>query len=437
MKHIEQIKSFVLFLLVILSLILTFSIWTYTPDYQPIKDSQVEPITVGQQKELHEVLKPYRILAHDNGKLLGTIQSTQIDRIMNTLTDLSASNLIFMQSNLSEEEINSAIHTDNRMTLFFSYEVPMETFLSVLEFSQNDLPETTFSHLIIDWSEFSQTNSIQFLFISEENRTLYRTDVALSKNNFENTFMEVVNYTEPYSEIERTNNFSLYVPTEKVEIPKFTYSINQVSPDKFKNILFKDSNIVQKNIESNTSTKYTDGMAAMTSDASTRTINFVYPASESIGEMKPSVLFQNSFDFVNDHGGLTGDYRYVYSNVLKHVTEYQLFAHDLPVFSQVTSTRIVTTWGDNQIFQYKRPSFILDTPFDISNQQLPSGVEVAEALPSIEDINEIVLGYYLSQEEKNYNFVYTLIPSWFTINKDGSWTRLTTETMGGAEYGLE
>lgn len=70
--------------------------------------------------------------------------------------------------------------------------------------------------------------------------------MALSKNNFENTFMEVVNYTEPYSEIERTNNFSLYVPTEKVEIPKFTYSINQVSPDKFKNILFKDSNIVQK-----------------------------------------------------------------------------------------------------------------------------------------------------------------------------------------------
>lgn len=55
---------------------------------------------------------------------------------MNTLTDLSASNLIFMQSNLSEEEINSAIHTDNRMTLFFSYEVPMETFLSVLEFSK-------------------------------------------------------------------------------------------------------------------------------------------------------------------------------------------------------------------------------------------------------------------------------------------------------------
>lgn len=437
MKHIEQIKSFVLFLLVILSLILTFSIWTYTPNYQPIEGSQVEQITVGEQKELHEVLKPYRILAHENDKLLGTIQSSQIDRIMKTMADLSASNLIFMQSNLSEEEINSAIHTDKRMTLFFSYEVPMETFLSVLEFSQNDLPETTFSHLIIDWSEYSKTNSIQFLFISEENRTLYSTDVAISKNNFESTFMEVVNQSVPYTELERKNNLSLYVSTNPVEVPKFTYSINQVSPETFKDILFKDSNIVQKNIESNTSTKYTDGMAAMTSDASTRTINFVYPASESIDEIKPSVLFQDSFDFINDHGGLTGDYRYVYSNVFKHVTEYQLFAHDLPVFSQITSTRISTTWGDNQIFQYKRPSFILDTPFDISNQLLPSGAEVGEALPSIEDINEIVLGYYLSQEEKNYNFVYTLIPSWFTINNDGSWTRLTTESIGGAEYGLE
>ncbi len=37
MKYIEPVKSVVLFLLVMLSVILTFLIWTYTPDYKYIE----------------------------------------------------------------------------------------------------------------------------------------------------------------------------------------------------------------------------------------------------------------------------------------------------------------------------------------------------------------------------------------------------------------
>ena len=41
LKYVEQIKSIVLTLLVVLSVTLTFTIWTYTPTYETIEQAPV------------------------------------------------------------------------------------------------------------------------------------------------------------------------------------------------------------------------------------------------------------------------------------------------------------------------------------------------------------------------------------------------------------
>lgn len=430
MKHIEQIKSFVLFLLVFLSLILTFSIWNYTPDYQNIENPQGEQITVDNKKEVQEVLKPYRILSHQDGSFLGTTSSAAINNVMDAIGDLDAMELKYIQGNLSEEKINSMIHSENRMTLFFPAEIPINTFRSVLKFNHNELPESGFSYLLIDWSNLEQTN-LEISFISKEEHTLYSTDIAFDEERFEATFMKAIQKSVPYEEIVRPNEFSLYVPTNPVDLVQYTYYIDEISPETFKDILFKDANIVEENNESNT---YTDGMAMMTSDSGTKTINYVYPAAESITEMKRSELMQDSFDFVNEHGGLTGDYRYSYSNVPNHIIEYQLFLQGLPVFSSITSTRIAITWGENQVFKYKRPYYSFGVS-ESSTRQLPSGLEVIKKLQSLQDIDDLVLGYYLTPDPSKPK-VYSLEPSWFVI-RNGSGSRLMTEPVGGIRYGLE
>lgn len=436
MKYVEPLKSAFLLLLVILSMILTFSIWSYTPPYQVIEDSQVKQITVGDQKELRQVLKPYRVLVNENESLSGTINDSVIEDLMTTFSNLTASELRFVQSNLTEEKINSMIRTNDRMTLSFSAEVPINTFRSVLEFAQSELPEVSFKSLIIDWSKFNQTRNLQLLFVSEKNRTLYSTEVALSDEHFNATFKEAVRQAVPYEEIKRDDKLSLYIPVDPIEVVQYTYYIDKISPDKFKQLLFNDPNIVKKSIESVNSAKYTSSMAFMTSDTNTKTLNYVYPTSESIGEIKESILLQDSFDFINDHGGLTGDFRYAYMNARTHITEYQLFLEGLPVFSNVTSTRITTIWGDKQIFRYKRPYYLLE--MDITSEKsirtLPSGAEIIQSIPDLNEIENIVVGYYLKKNENE--LLYTLEPCWFTINH-GSWTQITTESLGGSEYGLE
>ncbi len=178
----------------------------------------------------------------------------------------------------------------------------------------------------------------------------------------------------------------------------------------------------------------------MTVDTSSRVINYVYPASESFGEIPTSKLLQDSFEFVNDHGGFTGDYRFKNMNATKHIVEYQLYLQGLPVFSNINSTKISTTWGDNQIFRYRRPYYFLDS--NISSEKnivkLPSGVDMIETIKrskniKLESIDELYLGYYFSQINESG---YTLEPRWFAIIND-NWVDLTSEILGGDEYGLE
>ncbi|MFC7687751.1 YycH family regulatory protein [Ureibacillus sp. GCM10028918] len=433
MKHVEQIKSLVLFLLVVLSLILTFSIWTYTPNYESIEDSTVQQVKIGKQKEsIQEVLKPYRILSHQNGSFLGTGSATASKDVMDAFKGLNATELTSMQR-LSEEEINNKIHSENQMTLFFSSEVPINAFRSVFQFTQGDLYDFTFSYILVDWSNL-KNKILDLSLISKENQTMYTTVVAISEEQFNSTFMKAVQQSVPYEEIERPNELSLYVPSNPVDLFQYTYYIDEISPETFKNVLFKDTNLVRKNIESNS---YTDGTAMMTPDSRKKTISYVYPQSDSIfeiPEIEPSELLQDSYDFINQHGGLTGDYRYNYSNVANRYIEYQLFLHGLPVYSSSISTRIAITWGDNQVFEYTRPYYLFG--ISVSNPwQLPSGPEIIDTIENLDDIEELVLGYYLTPDSPESK-VYSLEPSWFAI-RDGNPVPLTTKPVGGAQYGLE
>lgn len=439
-RHIEQVKSVVLLLLVLLSLILTFLIWTYTPNFQIIEDPEVEQITIGNQKEVKDVLKPHRILVRDNNNWIGTHDTKPVDLVMNNLTNWKGTELTFVRGNLTDVEMNELLSANERMTLCFPVEIPVNVFSSILHLSQAELPEMTFNHLIMDLGKI-QNNTMQIYFVSEQNRTLYVTNVTILEDQFQPYIQNVVQDLIPYEEIKRGNKLSLYVPKEKVELVKYTYYIEEISPDELKEALFIDPTIVKKTTENGDSIKYTDGTYLMTIDKTNKLINYVYPASESIVAIPPSRLLDDSFEFVNEHGGFTDDFRLISMNISKHLMEYQLFKQEYPVFGTAASTRISTTWGEKEIFRYKRPYYRLDMdiPSEKTLQQLPSGIEMINTINQsnidLNSIEDIVLGYYLTENDDNKP-LYTLEPSWFAI-QGGNWVKLTSEKLGGTGNGLE
>jgi len=81
----------------------------------------------------------------------------------------------------------------------------------------------------------------------------------------------------------------------------------------------------------------------------------------------------------------------------------------------------------------------MDISLEKEIKELASGAEIAERLKSansipLSDIDEIVLGYYLTQNQEQNIFIFE--PCWFVI-RNGTWTKLTPEVLGGVKNGLE
>lgn len=441
MKYIEQVKSITLTLLVLLSIALTFFIWTYTPNYDLIEQAETQQVTIGEKKELEATLKPYKMLYRFQEEWRGTLSSGAMDGVMTAFSEWQEVNLRQIDTNVSDEAINAMMRKENRFTLFFMGDIPLQAFRSIVPFGEKELPEVSFNRIVVDWKDY-RAKQLNVYFINTNKNYIYKATAQTATGlYFYETIIEPAKEYGLYEEIERESGLSLYTIDEPVEAIKYTYYIDEIQPELFKNVLFADPKLVQRNIDSSNSQKYTDGMSLMTVDTANNTLNYVYPAAESSKSILPSRLLENSFDFINEHGGMTDDYRLILLNEANHQTDYLLFLEGLPVISNETLTRISTTWGDNRVFRYKRPYFSLD--MDITSEKeitaLPSGQAVMEWLKTkpeqdVSELREVVIGYYLSVAE-NQN-LYTLEPSWFYV-QNGSWTRITPEMLGGVMYGLE
>lgn len=434
MKYIEPVKSVVLFLLVMLSIVLTYTIWTYTPDYEYIEKTEVKDIQIGTKKSIEEVFKPYKAIFRMDDEWTGTFSNGAIKDLMSAFREWTAFDLEQVNSNISPNYLNEMIRTKNHLTVFFAGEVPFSTFNSILKFSDEELPETTFNRMIINWDEYSN-KELDVFFASSNHTSLLRTHVKIpDANQFLEEVIEPSKQYDVYREVEREGYKSLYIIDDKIELLKYTYIFNDLSPELFKDVLFTNPNTV-RNEERTTFEKYSDAISEMTVDTEYKLLNYVYPAAESNGSIVPSKIVKDSFDFVNEHGGFTGDYRYVSMNLSENQMDYRLYSQGLPVYSNQITTRITTIWGDNRIFRYKRPSFLLD--MDITTEKevkvMPSGTEVIGKIENMDNIDlsaidDIVVGYFLTQDETQE--LFKLEPNWFAIYK-GNWMLLTPEILGG------
>jgi regulatory protein YycH of two-component signal transduction system YycFG len=305
-----------------------------------------------------------------------------------------------------------------------------------LKFETEELPEMSFDRIIIDWNDLSKDRKLTVLLLNTTNRTMYRTSIEnQGESRVLTTFVDPTKSFFIYTEIKRDNLLSLYTAVNPVDAVKYMYYMNEIPIEKFKRVLFQHQDIVQQSDETATTRKYNDNMSFMTVDTKNRILNYVYPASEGLANIVPSKLLNESFDFINEHGGYNADYRLSFINTDKHIVDYQLYYQGLPVFSTETTTKISTTWGDEQVHKYRRPYYVLemDIPGEMKIKELPSGVEIAEKyIQSQENVKDLVLGYYLVQNP-DYS---ELEPAWFIL-KENSWERIKLEGIGGMTNGLE
>lgn len=438
LKYVETVKSIILTLLVALSMLLTFSIWTYSPRYETIEQLPPVDISIGDKKKIDEIIKPYKVVFNFDNALKGTTDSDKIDRIMDEITDWKIADISPVYDNFTTENISTLLRKPNRFIVFFQSEIPLSVYDSVLKI-EAPTPEISFNQIVVEWKP--DNTAMTVYFVSKVNKKLYSAKVkAEDYQSLDNSILTKGRELQEYRDVKPDSSSYLVVSEEPVEAIKDTFLADEVPINKFRDALFSDANAVRNSQVGIHQEELADDHAMMNVFTEKKILKYVSPNVDSRELAIPSELLINTINFVNEHGGWTDEFRLASMDAKTRIAHFRLFLHGLPVYTDSSSSaEIELKWGKNQIYSYYRPYYRLNSlnPAKTEVELLPPGTDIAESLRKsdkldFDAVEEITPGYFMKYKPG----LFVMEPAWFYLI-NGNWSRFSPESLGGELSGLE
>ncbi|MGE7648542.1 YycH family regulatory protein [Peribacillus frigoritolerans] len=443
--NFERAKSIILIILVGTSIFLTWSIWTYEPEYDPFEQSS-EFIKIKSDVQIvSDVIKPVSILFHGNGQHFQTSNPAEINEMEKQFSQWRFRGIKEISVNRLQRKFDDFVHEDGSIEIEFSDDIPISLYKTVLNITDKEVPKLSFDRIIIKQKNISGNESAVY-FVSYDRRKIYQGMVDSKKlRNFMDSFYRGSYYKYPKYTAETINSKrTLFVPENPVEINRLQYYIDSLDIGDLKSALFINPKYVRQEPVS-VGEEYTDGTRLMTVNKENYLISYINPAQKSKLFDSSSDLLQKSIDFINEHAGWeNNNYRFAYMSENEQRVVFRLFVNGYPAFNESGMTEIEQIWGKEEIYSYDRPYFKLDSvlPSVGSAKTLPSGKEVVNQLKSKDNIDfksveDISIGYKLDKSlDSKLVTLVTLEPTWYYRIGD-KWFIVPFDDTGGDRSGLE
>lgn len=442
MRYVEQIKSFALLLLILLSLALTFTIWTFTPTHETIEPTTTVDEPIAETRNTEEVVRPVQLLFHNDDEVTGTREQSKVQLLIDALKLWEIQDVRLVQEKASPETLKSYMHSSNRAVIYYPAPVPFPVVDSITNIIDTAIPESSFDRIVIEW-EAPTNDRPAIYFINTLSGRIYQAAIpAEDRRQFQLEILaDAVNY-EPYITNEKIGQLPIYVQEGEVEKASVDYVPEEISTATFAEALL-DSPALELSADLLTQEYADDSGAFMRENSNTKSISYIQPKVETSDPAIPSDLLFDSLSYLNEHGGWTDNYFYAEMNSVSQQIKYQMYLNDLPVFSTTTTTGLDLTWGvdagEEQVYSYIRPAYQLDSEAESRVAVLPSGEEVLNAIGQMDNqdlsaITDITPAYKLTRSEEGR--LITFEPAWY-FKVNGVWTELTSELTGGRILGLE
>ncbi|RLQ89683.1 two-component system activity regulator YycH [Planomicrobium sp. Y74] len=442
MKYIEQIKSIVLFLLVFLSLGLTFTIWNFTPKTLDAIDDPAPSLesAIVETKKIEQVVRPLKILIHGEESVNGTVNKDQIDSFLKSMNQWDISDLTLLSDEATVNEMKDIMHDPARAVIYYPGAVPFPVFDAMMNVSDTNVPEATFNRVVVNW-ESSSNGALAVYFVNSDSGRIYEGTVQLSDfGNFEESFIVPAEEYPLYITDESIGTLPIYVPEEPVDTSSYVYLYEETPMEVYADRLFDGT------VDSLPDGGYTDKAGAfLERSEAVKGFEFVQSKAETTDPAIPSELVFNTTKYINDHGGWTNDYYYFGMEPINQEIDYRLFINNLPVFGSTVSTAIEMQWGtaegEEDVFRYDRPIYILEPTGRTVTKDQASGSAVLAALSRLSEeeraqVKEIMPGYELTRNSNEPDRLMIVEPNWY-FKLNNTWLKLTTEVLGGGPFGLE
>lgn len=437
----ENGKSAILVILVLVSIVLTWNLWTYQPNYETMQNGNVvAQVTVSEKQEVPKIIIPDQVLYHIKGAHYGTNSTADLEKLIKELSQWS----FYDVKNYSDKvsNIKELIHRNGNAEIVYPGEVPIELYRSVLNFKEKKIPSFNFDRIIINVENSDKENGIVY-FVSSVNQQVYISHISPTYlNDFNHNFYKNAERLPRYFAFDASAKRTIFLPETETDMMEYKYLPVTLPSDDFKDALFSDPSFVQKSFISQ-GEEYTNGSSKMTVNYGTNMLLYVNPTAENDYVEKPYDLIKRSIDFVNEHGGWSDTYHYVSNNENNGSVTFRLYSIDgFPVFNETGLSEITEVWGKDEINKYVRPNISLELPLrtEMKKMTLPSGHVVLKYLQGRKNfrpelLEDLVLGYHIGKD-LNEKKLILLEPTWY-YRYDNTWEQISMDDLGGLKHGLE
>ncbi|WLR50837.1 two-component system activity regulator YycH [Bacillus tianshenii] len=443
--NLEHAKAVVLTLLVSLSFMLTWGLWTYQPQYETINDNTyLQEVAIGNKRSLAEIVQPELVVYHEDDKHFGMRKNEDIQAFNQQLTKWEAKSIEDVSAAVKEKGLPSFIRQNGSTEVIYPTSIPSYVFSKLFKTSEQIALQSV-DRLLIRWPDQGK-NKFTMYFISMDEQKVVRATIEQNiaqgmkaarkraSNNLE-YFVYPINATR-----------YLYLPDEKVNIPRLTYSAQLLESGDFKNALFNDPTVVKQYGSGQGERSFTDGTRALEVFHNDMLMRYVNPTDGEAPNEKSKQMLLNGIEFINDHSGWTDFYRLNHWDGSNQDVTYRLIVGNLPVFNLKNTQELVTiqqSFRDEQIYEYSRSLLNLRFKLDKESEQetVPSGYKLIQALKktfpkySPEKLNRATLGYQFVPVGYQASVVQ-FKPVWY-VQYNGKWYKINLTDQGGSANGLE
>lgn len=416
---LESVKTFILTILVGLSLLLTFGLWTYQPNYELLYDtSYVSEVDIGGNEETKkDIVEPSSIIFHKNEQYLG--YTDPLDG-----QDLYKDMQTWVLYDLNISEANGAPADKYQAEITFPDAIPLEMLPSLFTLNEEDipLPGWSFQHIFITFNQASTSLNVQFLSIDGRKQATAVIDNTDKYDLLWSVISEVEGLSE-YTLFEPTGN-PIYLPKNEVELNRRSLAVKGIDPNMLVNALFNNPSLVKTNYGE---AYYTDGQRGMRVLQDGRSMEFINPIHSNYEKMDPADLLNSSISNINEHKGWTDEYKLDLIDKSTNSLRYRMRYSGYPVYNDTGLSVIEQKWRDQDLYQYRRPLFSLNNSLGGDLVKLQSGNDVIYFLQNnskyeVDKIKDIQVGYHLSYLD-NVSHSLTLEPAWY-MNYKGHWQEI-------------
>jgi regulatory protein YycH of two-component signal transduction system YycFG len=452
----ELIKSVVLTLLIALSLVLTWSLWTFKPNLSVLENTRtVKKQQVADPKKLNDLVYPTQIIFHQGSDLYGAEAHPIVDTFHEMLSEAKFYfDAVPVKSEDFDPEsnpINPNIKNNEYIEIIYPTAMTQEVYKEVFPF---DMEISASKPQNVDRLFLYQTSngSTEGYLVSYQQKKMHR--IKVNNLPFDTLLHEMEEAKgesgafTPYIvfDIKERNEEGadevkrrFYFPKKQIELNRYAYiskAITEETYDKYKKALFKDPLAVKGGATDNKEITYTDGTAAMVVNEVKNRFkydNFADPGNQNIPQSL-SPLFQ-SLEYVNTHAGWGNPY--ILSNVSSYNASFWLYIKNLPVLDP--DMEMSLTWYESELYRYERSMIQLQLnskPYPDALREkvtLPSGEsviqELLEADYNINYIQDIRIGFTMKRQSEPH--IYILEPRWFFNFENKGWQPLFKEHREG------